>query len=101
MSESTHWVSEPTTGAMKKAAGYFSLLISLLFMVLIPIFGITVGAKLFEPSNPYKSLSGLCWTSLYDFGGRLWLLASFATTLIITYKVITDFMVDERYDCLR
>lgn len=88
------------TGRMQTASAWITLSASIGFMLAVPTVGFSLGTRLLGLGSLHF-LMGLCWSSLYDFGGRLWLLASFGTTLIITYKVITSFMIEQEYDCLR
>lgn len=80
---------------------YASLIVPTLFMFGIPIIGFPFGSKLIDSHLSTQSLLGMIWSSRYDFGGRLWLLGSFITTLIVTLKVVNGFMLDDRYNCLR
>src|SRR5690349_5430661 len=69
----------------------FTLGISLVALVTLPTAGYVL----------VKSFFSSIWGSPYDACGRLWLLASFLTTMLITNNVISEIVGSSKYDAVR
>ena len=79
--------------------GFTGLIISIGLMVVLPTAGLLITVQLIWNSNPnfFDSL----WTSKFELCSRLWLLASFFSTAIVTGSIVRSFIFSARYNKVR
>ncbi len=77
--------------------GYRSLAFSIIVMVIVPTFGLWVGVTLLTQQPLFQNV----WESKYDLCGRLWLLASFISTTLVTVAIMFEIITDERFNTFR
>lgn len=75
-----------------------SLIVSIGIMGALPTFGLM---GLLPQRAKYPTFFGVIWASKYDLCGRLWIEASFLSTLILTGSILWNFLTDNRFDKFR